>query len=162
DQGYVGGLVFAYWNAGVRQFLIDNAGFYAGEFHVDGFRYDEVTVIDRFGGWGLCQNLTDTLHFLRPKGEHMAEYWNADQSGAVRATSSGGAGFDAVWSPGLRDGVRGAIRQAAGGAGASVSLDAVRDGLYPAAGFAAAWRSVHCIENHDIVFAGNDLRIARL
>ena len=28
DQGYVGGLVFAYWNADVRQFLIDNAAFY--------------------------------------------------------------------------------------------------------------------------------------
>ncbi len=25
DQGWAGGLVFAYWNAGVRQFLIDNA-----------------------------------------------------------------------------------------------------------------------------------------
>ncbi len=28
-QGYVGGLVFAYWNADVRQFLINNAAFYA-------------------------------------------------------------------------------------------------------------------------------------
>ena len=162
DQGFVGGLVFAYWNAGVRQFLIDNARFYAEEYHVDGFRYDEVTVIDRFGGWGLCQNLTDTLHFVKPKSVHMAEYWNADQSWAIRPTSSGGAGFDAVWSPRLRDAVRGAIFQASGGAGASVSLDGVRDGLYPPAGFPAAWRSVHCVENHDIVFAGNGPRIAKL
>ena len=25
DEGWAGGLVFAYWNANVRQFLIDNA-----------------------------------------------------------------------------------------------------------------------------------------
>ncbi len=162
DQGYVGGLVFAYWNAGVRQFLIENAKFYAEEYHADGFRYDEVTVIDQFGGWGLCQNLTDTLHFVKPKSVHIAEYWNADQSWAIRPTSSGGAGFDAVWSPRLRDAVRGAIGQASGGAGASVSLDSVRDGLDPPWGFPAAWRSVHCVENHDIVFAGNGPRIARL
>src|SRR5262249_33064747 len=28
DQGWAGGLVFAYWKAEVRQFLIDNAGFF--------------------------------------------------------------------------------------------------------------------------------------
>ena len=68
-QGYVGGLIFAYWNADVRQFLINNAVFYVEEFHVNGYRYDEVTVIDQFGGWGLCQNLTDTLHFVKTE-EH--------------------------------------------------------------------------------------------
>src|SRR5262249_37652025 len=77
-------------------------------------------------------------------------------------TRSGGAGFDAVWSPWLRDAVRGAIAQSAGGADAFVSLDPVRDGLYPPANFSAAWRSVQCIENHDIVFAGNGPRIAKL
>jgi 1,4-alpha-glucan branching enzyme len=162
SQGYVGGLIFAYWNADVRQFLINNAQFYVEEFHVDGYRYDEVTVIDQFGGWGLCQNLTDTLHFVKPKSVHVAEYWNPDQSWAIRPTSTGGAGFDAVWSPRLRDAVRGAIGQASGGAGASVSLDAVRDGLYPPSNFPAAWRSVHCVENHDIVFAGSGPRVARL
>ena len=162
SQGYVGGLVFAYWNDDVRQFLIDNAAFFARECHVDGFRYDEVTAIDQFGGWGLCQNLTDTLHFLKPRSIHMAEYWNPDQSWAIRPTSAGGAGFDGVWSAGLRDAVRGAIGQAAGGAGARVSLDSVRDGLYPPANFPAAWRSVQCVENHDIVFAGDGPRVARL
>jgi hypothetical protein len=33
-----------------------------------------VTLIDRFGGWGFCQNLTDTLHFLKPRTVHIAEY----------------------------------------------------------------------------------------
>jgi 1,4-alpha-glucan branching enzyme len=162
SQGYVGGLVFAYWNADVRQFLIDNAAFFAEEYHVDGYRYDQVTVIDQFGGWGLCQNLTDTLHFLKPRSIHTAEYWNPDQSWAIRPTSAGGAGFDAVWSAQLRDAVRGAIGQAAGGAGSFVSLDSVRDGLYPPSDFPAAWRSVHCVENHDIVFAGDGPRVAKL
>ncbi|MFI5456934.1 MAG: alpha amylase C-terminal domain-containing protein [Isosphaerales bacterium] len=162
DQGYVGGKIFAYWNAGVRQFLIDNAAFYVEEFHVDGFRYDEVTVIDDFGGWGLCQNLTDTLHFLGPNRVHVAEYWKPNQSWVIRPTESGGAGFDAVWAPGLRDAVRSAIGQASGGAGEPIHLGPVRDGLYPPAGFPAAWRSVQCVENHDIVFNGSGPRIARL
>jgi len=162
DQGYVGGKIFAYWNAGVRQFLIDNAAYYIEEFHVDGYRYDEVTVIDEHGGWGMCQNLTDTVHFINSKSVHVAEYWNPDQSWVIRPTQSGGAGFDAVWAPGLRDAVRAAIGQAAGGAGASIQLDPVRDGLYPPAGFPAAWRSVQCVENHDVVFNGNSPRIAKL
>ena len=36
------------------------------------------------------------------------------------------------------------------------------NGLYPPAGFPAAWCSVHCVENHDIVFAGNGPRVATL
>jgi 1,4-alpha-glucan branching enzyme len=162
DQGFVGGLIFAFWNANVRQFLINNAAFYVEEFHVNGFRYDEVTVIDQFGGWGLCQDLTDTLHFMNPKSVHIAEFWMPDQSWVIRPTQSGGAGFDAVWSRGLRDGVRAVIAQAARGAEALVQLDPVRDGLYPPANFPAAWRSVQCIENHDVVFAGNGPRIAKL
>jgi 1,4-alpha-glucan branching enzyme len=42
DQEWAGGLGFAYWNAGVRQFLIDNALSFLAEYHADGFRYDEV------------------------------------------------------------------------------------------------------------------------
>jgi 1,4-alpha-glucan branching enzyme len=162
DQGYVGGLIFAYWNASVRQFLIDNARFWVQEYHVDGFRYDEVTVIDQHGGWGFCQDLTDTLHFAAPRTIHIAEYWNPDQSWAIKPTGAGGAGFDGVWAPGLRDALRGAIGQAAAGAGAFVNLDAVRDALYAPDGFPAAWRAVQCVENHDIVFEGNGPRVAKL
>jgi 1,4-alpha-glucan branching enzyme len=60
DQGWAGGLVFDFEESAVRQFLIDNARFYIDEYHADGFRYDEVTVIDRFGGWRFCQDLTDS------------------------------------------------------------------------------------------------------
>src|SRR5208282_1323040 len=45
DQGWAGGLVFAYWNANVRHFLIDNASAFMKEYRIDGVRYDEVRVI---------------------------------------------------------------------------------------------------------------------
>ena len=43
DKTYVGGRVFAYWNADIRQFLIDNAVFCVNEYHIDGIRYDQVS-----------------------------------------------------------------------------------------------------------------------
>lgn len=40
------GPVFAFWNAQVRQFLVDNADFFVREYRVDGLRYDQTSVID--------------------------------------------------------------------------------------------------------------------
>jgi hypothetical protein len=60
DQDHTGP-VFAFWKEEVRQFLIDNATFFVDEYHVDGFRYDQVTVIvqqNTSDGWRFCQNLT--------------------------------------------------------------------------------------------------------
>ena len=162
DQGWAGGKVFAYWKQEVRQFLIDNASYFLRECHCDGFRYDEVTVIDRFGGWNFCQNLTDTVHFVKDQSIHIAEFWMQDQSWVIKPTPAGGAGFDAVWSDRLRGAVRGAIGQASGGSGAAISFDAIHDATYPPPGFSAAWRSIIHLENHDIVFEGNGQRVARL
>ena len=41
DRG-TGGLSFALWNRPVAQLLIDNARAFLAEYHVDGFRYDEI------------------------------------------------------------------------------------------------------------------------
>jgi 1,4-alpha-glucan branching enzyme len=162
DQGWAGGLVFAFWKREVRQFLIDNARFYVDEYHVDGFRYDEVTVIDRFGGWSFCQGLTDTLHFVRPDVPQIAEYWNPDKSWAVKRVRDGGAGFDAVWSDGLREAVRAAIAATTRGRDASVSLDGLADALRRPSGFVASWQSVEHLENHDVVYAGHPGREPRI
>ncbi len=162
DQGWAGGLVFAFWKPEVRQFLIDNATFYAEEYHADGFRYDEVTVIDRFGGWRFCQDLTDTLRFIKPSIPHIAEFWNPDQSWVVRPSRDGGAGFDAVWSDGLREAVRGAIAQSAHGRDAAVDIDSVATALARPAGFRAAWQAVQHLENHDVVYAGHPDRKPRV
>ncbi len=155
DQGHAGGLVFAYWNAGVRQYLIDNAAFWMREYHADGFRYDEVTVIDEHGGWGFCQDLTRTVRHLKADAPQIAEYWKSDPSWAVRPVSEGGAGFDLFWNDGLRDAVRSAVAQSAGGSGAFVDLDKVAGSLVPRAGVPGAWRAVNCIENHDLLWAGH-------
>src|SRR5262249_3677851 len=139
--------------------------FLTREYHVDGFRFDEVTVIDQHGGQQFCKDLTDTLHFVAPSHPLIAEYW-ADQGSSVRDTGTGGLGFDAVWSGGLRGTVRAALGQAAGGAQAQVFLDAVRDSLSLPPGFSAMWKSVEAVENHDEVLRApnhtENPRIARL
>ena len=156
DQGHAGGLVFAYWKDEVRQFLIDNARYFIDEYHVDGLRYDQVTVIDDHGGWQFLQDLTATLKFIKPQAIHIAEYWRDDPSWVLRKRQQGGAGFDAVWYPGMRQSVRTAIAQAAQGSNARVELNAVRDSLYRPYDFAAAWQAVQYLENHDRQRLEND------
>jgi 1,4-alpha-glucan branching enzyme len=152
DKGWAGGLVFAYWKQEVRQFLIDNAQFFFDEYHVDGFRFDEVMVIDRFGGWGFLQDITDGLRYRKPEAVLIAEYW-ADQPSVLRPRGQGGAGFDSVVASGLRQAIRKAVSQAAGGADATVNLDPVAATLNPP--FGEAWRAVQHLENQDVVRIDN-------
>jgi 1,4-alpha-glucan branching enzyme len=161
DQGWAGGSVFAYWNQDVRQFLIDNVKQCFEEFHIDGIRYDEVTVIDSHGGGRFCQDLTGTAQAAKPQAIQIAEYWADDRAAAVRA-SPGGLGFDAAWGDRLRDGVRKAIGQTAGGHDAFVDLDTLARAYDTPGGFDQPWRVINCIENHDIVFDGKDPRIPAL
>jgi 1,4-alpha-glucan branching enzyme len=165
NQGWAGGLSFALWNEGVRQFLIDNATFYLQEYRVDGFRYDEVSTIislNTNNGWGFCQDLSDTVRFVRPEAVQIAEYWPVNNY-VVNSRGEGGAGFDASLHDGLRNSLRSAVSQAASGQNTRVDLDAVAANLYPA-GFPQAWRGVHCLENHDIVYKDHagSARIAAL
>jgi len=110
-------------------------------------------VIDRNGGWQLVQDLTGTLRSRKPGAVLIAEEW-ADQSAFVRRSEEGGAGFDAVVDSGLREAIRAAMRQAALGQGATVELDSIARELVPKHG--PGWRSVHHLENHDIVRVIND------
>ncbi|MBV8772069.1 MAG: alpha amylase C-terminal domain-containing protein [Deltaproteobacteria bacterium] len=163
DQGWAGGLAFALWNGDVRQFLINNAAYYLRELHVDGFRYDEVSVLvnkNALTGWSFCQDLSSTLRFLKPRAIQNAEFWpvNAD---VVKEKNDGGAGFDVTQHDGLRESVRKAIGQAAAGHEASVDFDRIAANLYPP-GFQHAWQAITCIENHDIVKVGEGSRIATL
>lgn len=152
NQEMAGGLAFAYWKQEVRQFLIDNAGFFFDEYHVDGYRFDEVSAIDRFGGWNFLLDLTDTLRSKKPEAPLIAEYW-ADQSVVVRPRGDGGAGFDSVISSGLRNAVRAVLADTARGADAPVNLDTLAAALYPP--FGAGWRQVQQLENQDIVRIDN-------
>jgi 1,4-alpha-glucan branching enzyme len=160
DMGWAGGQVFAYWNDGVKQFLIDNAKSFYQEYRIDGFRFDEVSVMDRFGGWQACQYLTDTLRTEKPEAITVAEYWPVNPA-VVSSTAGGGAGFEATWHDGLRNTVRSAIGAATVGASGSVSMDAIASAIVNS-GLANRWRAVPCLENHDIVYTGRDVRIAKL
>ena len=161
DQGWAGGLIFAYWRDAVRQFLIDNACYFLTEYHVDGFRYDEVSVIDNHGGWRFCQDLTSTVRARKPEALQIAEYWSDWRWLAVTAAPAG-IGCDAALADGLRISLRAAVRQASFGQSAPIDLNAVRDALYPPYGFPAAWRAVQCVENHDVVYTGREPRIPAL
>jgi 1,4-alpha-glucan branching enzyme len=160
DHGWAGGQVFAYWNNDVQQFLIDNAKVFYEEYHVDGFRYDEVSVMDRNGGWNTCQAITDTLRFEKRGAIQIAEYWPVN-SWVTNTTSSGGAGFDATWHDGLRNAVRSAIGQSSAGTTAQVDMDSIAEAIQNP-GLQNRWRAVNCVENHDIVREGRDPRIPYL
>jgi 1,4-alpha-glucan branching enzyme len=160
DQGWAGGLVFAYWNNDVKQFLIDNTRFLYDEYRIDGLRFDEVSVMDRFGGWQTCQFLTDTLRFVKPEAIQIAEYWPVN-SAVVSNTGSEGAGFDATWNDSLRNAVRAAIGAAATGASAKIDMDAIA-GAIQNSSLGNRWRAVQSVEDHDRVHVGRDPRISRL
>ena len=160
DESWAGGQVFAYWNNDVKQYLIDNAKFFYEEYRIDGLRFDEVSVMDRYGGWATCQDLTATLRAEKPEAVQIAEYWPVN-SWVVKDRGVGGAGFDATWNDSLRDTVRTAIASASQGATAQVTMQAIADAISGVA-LPNRWRAVQAVENHDIVYVGREPRIARL
>jgi 1,4-alpha-glucan branching enzyme len=170
DRG-TGGLSFAFWKNDVNRFLINNALYYITEFHVDGFRYDEISDLISMNcdsGWTFCCNLTNTLRFVKPRLLQNAEFWPGEVGNypkswpsIVTPTSSGGAGFDVVQHDGLRNAVRSAVAAASYGQSAVINFDTIASNLYPQ-GFVHGWQAVPCVENHDIVKVGTDLRIPAL
>jgi len=165
DVSVVGGLSFALWKDEVSQFLIDNASYFINEFHVDAFRYDEISLLlgaNQPSGWTFCQNLTATLRYIKNRLLQNAEYWPGEFTAAVPAivqsASHGGAGFDTVQHDALRIAIRGAVQAASYGASAAVDMGAILSTLYPP-GMPNAWNAVTCVENHDVVYEGRDVRI---
>jgi len=149
-DGWAGGRIFDFKRNEVRQFLIDNARLFLDEFHVDGFRYDEVSVIYNNEGANFCRDLMGTLQDYAPSSIHIAEYWNWDRATAVIPRPQG-LGFNAALHDGLRNRIRGVLAAAAGGASARVDLDAIRDGLWRPVAFPSWMHAVNHIENHDLV-----------
>ncbi|HVS00346.1 MAG TPA: alpha amylase C-terminal domain-containing protein [Thermoanaerobaculia bacterium] len=162
DQGWAGGLIFAFWKEEVRQFLIDNAVYCLTELHMDGLRYDEVSVIDHHSdhGWRFCQELTATVRHAKPEAIQNAEYWPVNPY-VVRPAGQGGADFDTTQHDALRDTVRAAVGQASRGMAAQVAMKAIADAL-PVSGFTHPWQAVTCVENHDLVYQGREPRIPAL
>ncbi|TWT31710.1 alpha amylase C-terminal domain-containing protein [Blastopirellula retiformator] len=162
DQDHTGP-VWAIWKSEVRQFLIDNAVFFINEYHFDGFRYDQVSVIvdqNSNDGWKFCQDLTNTVRFTDPSAVQIAEFWGVDPF-VVRFPEHGGAGFDASWHDGIRTSVRDAVHSASFGASSQLDLDRVRNNLW-APGFLNAWRAVQYLESHDEVYRDRNARVPQL
>jgi 1,4-alpha-glucan branching enzyme len=111
-------------------------------------------------GWDFCQDLTSTIRFAKPRAIQNAEFWPVNRD-VVKPSDQGGAGFDVTQHDGLRDAIRSAIGQAAAGGDAFVDLDRIATNLYPAS-FDHSWQAVTCVENHDLVFAGRQQRVAKL
>jgi 1,4-alpha-glucan branching enzyme len=162
DKGHAGGLVFDFGKPQVRDFLIRNATFLLDEYRIDGFRYDQVSVIDHDGapsGWSFCQDLTATVRFHRPGALQKAEYWAVNPY--VVRSPPGGAGFDTSLTDGLRIAVRNVIGAASAPDDRPLDMTGLARSLWPD-GFAEHWQLVQGPENHDIVYDGREPRIARL
>ncbi len=159
---WAGGRVFAFQRDEVRAFLAGNARAFLDEYHADGLRFDEVTVIDRKGGWSLCQSLTQTLRERKPAAVLIAEYWGEYRWLGVWHPPAG-MGFDLGYEDGLRDGVRGVLAAAAAGASARVDVGQLRRGLERPRNVPFAWQAYNCLENHDLVLdADGDHRKPRV
>ena len=168
NQGFVGGLSFALWNADVRGFLRNNALGHLRELHADGFRYDEISMLlamNTASGWEFCKELTEAVRAQNPRALQNAEYWPGEYGvpapSMVAPVAADGLGFDAVQHDGLREAIRSAIGQAAQGADATVEMSGIARSLWPT-GFAHAWQTIPCVENHDIVKLGEKPRVPRL
>ena len=148
---WAGGRVFGYSKDGVCAFLINNLRVFIEEYRMDGMRYDEVRVIDWNGGWFFLQGMTGTVRFLKSDCVQIAEYWDDNRPLAV-TPPPGGMGFDIGYEDRLRGGIRTVLAQAAGGAGAAVTMDAVHDALVTRPGVADAWRQYQHLENQDLVY----------
>jgi 1,4-alpha-glucan branching enzyme len=72
--------------------------------------------------------------------------------------SEGGAGFDTVQHDALRIAIRGAVQPTSYGGSSAVNVDGILGSLYPP-DLPQAWNAVPCIENHDVVYVGRDVRI---
>jgi 1,4-alpha-glucan branching enzyme len=170
DRG-TGGLAFAMWKAPVRQFLQQNSRWYAEQLHADGLRYDEISILlstNQANGWEFCRELTNDLRSRRPRLLQNAEFWPGEFEDTpntalpiVAPVASGGAGFDVVQHDYLRNEIRSAIQAASGGGGEPLPMSGIAAALFPP-GFDHAWRTVTCVENHDLVFVGRQQRIAAL
>jgi 1,4-alpha-glucan branching enzyme len=162
DVGHAGGLVFEFGKPEVRNFLIQNALFFLDEYRVDGFRFDQVSVIDHDGaphGWGFCQDLTSTLRHRRSDALLKAEYWNVNPW-IVKPVPEG-AGFDTSLTDGLRIAIRAVIANASQPDERPLDMGGLALSLWPD-GFAEQWQFVQGPENHDIVYQGREPRLARL
>jgi 1,4-alpha-glucan branching enzyme len=152
DRTWAGGVVFNFQSDPVRGFLIDNAAFLLDEYRIDGFRFDEVSVLDHqsYGrGWDFCQAMTGTLRQRRPDALLHAEYWNVNPY-VVKETHEGGAGFHTTMTDGPRIAIR-SLLAAASTPGTHALPMSQLAGQLGLDYLPHRWRGINSLENHDLV-----------
>jgi 1,4-alpha-glucan branching enzyme len=158
DRTWAGGVVFNFQSDPVRAFLIDNAKFLLDEYRADGFRFDEVSVIDHnsYGrGWDFCQELTRTLRAHRPGALLHAEYWNVNPWIVKEQGDANGAGFHTTMTDGPRIAIRELIAAASVPGSHALPMTRVADQL-GLSYLRDRWRGVNSLENHDLVMQPKD------
>jgi 1,4-alpha-glucan branching enzyme len=157
DREHAGGRVFDFAKPEVRDFLIQNARFLLEEYRIDGFRYDQTSVIDHAGapnGWRFLQDLSSTVRSLRPSALQNAEYWNVNPL-MVTPVSDNGAGFDTTLTDGLRIAIRRVIESSSIPGDHPLDMTGLSASLWPQ-GFSNHWQYVQGPENHDLVLRDPD------
>ena len=145
-------------------FLIDNAKMFLDEYHADGLRFDEVSVIDAKGGWSFCQDLTETLRYDKPAAALIAEYWGeqplARRAGARRTAWASTSATPTSCATASAD----VLAQVGGRRERAASISSrLRRGLERPWNLPFAWQAYNCIENHDLVLdADGDHRKPRI
>lgn len=156
---------------GTREFVLQNALFWAQEFHVDGLRLDATHAIIDESPTHLLQEIAQRLHELPDRHRIVIAEDEENNRRLITPVEAGGYGLDAVWADDLHHQIR---RYAAGdheGYFAAYSgtmkdiVQTLRRGWYyegdirpdtgePRGTSAAGiepFRFVHCLQNHDQV-----------
>lgn len=84
----------------VREFLINNALYWAHEYHVDGLRLDATHALIDDSPRHLLQQLTETVHASLPPDRRFVITAEDERNDAIlaRPIRDGGYGLDAIWA----------------------------------------------------------------
>ena len=119
----------------VRKFIVDSVNYWADEYHIDGFRFDLVGLLDT----ETINEIMETVHEKHPdvifygEGWDMADAANIGKDGVIMATQGNSAKTPnfAYFSDNIRDAIKGSVWDLAPGyvAGSSNYTAAIAEGF---------------------------------
>ncbi|MEH2457869.1 malto-oligosyltrehalose trehalohydrolase [Nostoc sp.] len=87
---------------GVRNYFIENALYWLGEFHIDALRLDAIQAIYDLGAKHFLWELAEAVHHFSEKGQkwkrHLIAESDLNNPQIIRPPELGGYGIDAQWS----------------------------------------------------------------
>jgi 1,4-alpha-glucan branching enzyme len=149
-----------YGRSEVRDYIVDNAMMWLGDYHADGLRWDSTVNIrqasgqDLADGWGLLMRANDAAD---TKKIMIAEDLQ-NNDWVTKPTSQGGAGFDSQWDPDFYWPLRGVLTA---GTDSQRDMNTVRYAVTHGYNGAASQRVIFT-ENHDEVAPQNGAEKRRM